>query len=116
MSIINIISITSLYLLSINFIGIKISLQEKLLEQDGHKLKPDPEFLKYFSTVVGSKWPSLAVSLSLSDSEIQEVKEGEGLSQHEHALQMLKKWVSREDATYGQLCQSLKAISLFQHL
>ena len=67
--------------------------------------------------MVRSKWPSLAVSLGLSESEIQEVKEkGEGLSQHEHALEMLKKWVSREDATYGQICQSLKAISLFPSL
>ena len=86
------------------------------MEQDGHKIKPDTKFLESFSVVVKSKWPSLAVSLGLSESEIQEVKEkGEGLSQIEHALQMLKKWVSRENATYGQLCQSLMAISLFQH-
>ena len=86
------------------------------MKQDGHKIKPDTKFLEYFSVLVGSNWPSLAVSLSLSENEIQEVKEkGEGLSQLEHALQMLKQWVSREDATYGQLCQSLKAISLFQH-
>ena len=97
-------------------LGVNVLLQEKLLKQDYHKIKPDTKFVEAFSLVVGSKWPSLAVSLSLSESDIQEVKEkGEGLSQLEHALQMLKKWVSRKDATYGQLCQSLKAISLFQH-
>ena len=79
--------------------------------------KPDVEFLGIFASVVGSKWPSLATTLSLSESEIKEVK-GEGSSQQDHTLQMLKKWAScnaREDATYGQLCQRLKTISLFQY-
>ena len=90
-----------------------MELQEKLLEPQNHGLKPDEEFLGAFAGVVGSKWPSLATTLSLSESEIKEVK-GEGLSHQDHALQMLSKWTSREDATYGQLCQRLKTISLFQ--
>ena len=68
------------------------------------------EFLGAFAGVVGSKWPSLVTTLSLSESEIKEVKR-EGLSQQDHALQMVKKWASREDATYGQLCQRLKTTS-----
>ena len=70
-------------------------------------------FLESFAGVVGSKWPSLAASLSLSGDEMEEVRMEEG-SPQDRALQMLKKWCSREDATYGQLCQALKTISLFQ--
>ena len=71
------------------------------------------EFLGAFAGVAGSKWPSLATTLGLSESEIEDMK-GEGPSQQGHSLQMLMKWASREDATYGQLCQRLKTISLFQ--
>ena len=94
--------------------GVAIQLQEKLLEPQNHGIRPDVEFLSAFAGLVGSKWPSLATTLSLSESEIKEVK-GEGPSQTDHTLQMLKKWASREDATYGQLCQRLKTISLFQY-
>ena len=94
--------------------GVAIQLQEKLLEPQNHGLKPDVEFLSAFAGLVGSKWPSLATTLSLSESEIKEVKREES-SQQDHALQILKKWSSREDATYGQLCQRLKTISLFQY-
>ena len=90
--------------------GVTIQLQEKLLQPENHHLKPDVEFLSAFAGVVGSKWPSLATTLSLSESEIREVK-GEGSSQQDYALQMLKKWASREDATYGQLCQRLRTFS-----
>ena len=94
--------------------GVAVQLQEKLLEPQNHGLRPDVEFMGAFAGVVGSKWPSLATTLSLSESEIKEVK-GEWSSQQDHALQMLKKWASREDATYGQICQRLKTISLFQY-
>ena len=70
-------------------------------------------FLESLAGVVGPKWPSLAASLSLSGDEMEEVRREEG-SHQDRALQMLKKWCSREDATYGQLCQALKTISLFQ--
>ena len=97
--------------------GTAVQLQEKLLEPDAAKnaLKPDLEFLDLFSGVVGRQWPSLAASLSLSETEMQEVKErGEGLSDKDRALQMLRKWVSCEDTTYSKLCQNLKNVSLFQ--
>ena len=71
------------------------------------------EFLELFARVVGSRWPSLAASLSLSDEEIGEVRK-EGGSPQDCAFLMLEKWSSREDATYAQLCQMLKMISLFQ--
>ena len=63
--------------------------------------------------MVGSKWPSLATCLSLSASAIEEVRE-EGSSEQHHvlALRMLTKWVLREDATYGQLYQTLTTPSL----
>ena len=94
--------------------GVAIQLQQKLLDPQNHGLTPDVEFLGAFAGVVGSKWPSLATTLSLSENEIEEVKR-EGHSQEEHALQMLKVWASREDATFDQLCTKLKTISLFQY-
>ena len=75
-------------------------------------MQPDEDFLGLFAGVVGSNWLSLAASLSLSESEIEEVR-GEGHSQQDCALKMLKKWVSKPDATYGQLYQTLRARSLF---
>ena len=92
--------------------GDVIGLQEKLLAPQYHDLKPDVEFLESFAGVVGSKWPSLAASLSLSDEEIGEARK-EGGSPQDCARQTLNKWSSREDATYGQLCQILETISLF---
>ena len=91
-----------------------VDLQKKLLDQQNHHLKPDAEFLQSLADVVGSKWPSLASSLSLSGDEIAKVKE-EGLTQQDCALKMLKKWSAKEDATYGQLYLILKTIPLFQY-
>ena len=99
-----------------SFTAAHVDLQEKLLDEQKHHLKPDEEFLQSFADVVRSKWPSLASSLSLSVrvDEIANVKE-EGLTQQDCALKMLKKWSAKEDATYGQLYQVLKTIPLFQH-
>ena len=97
-----------------NFLGVHVSLQEKLLDRQNHSLRPDMEFLESFAGVVGSKWPSLAASLSLRESEIEEMKR-EGLSQQDRALKMLRMWASRDDATYGQLFERLKTVSLFQY-
>ena len=80
-----------------------------------YSAEPEEGFLQSFAAVVGSKWPYLAALLSLSGSEIQEVrKEGEGLSQTDHAFLMLSKWAAREGATYSQLYEKLKPISIFQ--
>ena len=92
--------------------GVAIQLQEKLLEPQNHGLRPDMHFLGAFAGVVGSKWPSMVSTLSLSEGEIEEVKR-ESLSQQDHAFLMLNKWALREDATYGQLSLGLKKISLF---
>ena len=73
-----------------------------------HSNKPDTEFLQSFAARVGSNWPSLAASLSLSKRAIEEVK-----THKDCALNMMKKWAAKEDATYGQLYQKLLAISLF---
>ena len=83
------------------------------------------EFLEAFAGVVGSKWPSLAASLALSEDEIEEVRkewfsqpdrsaqEGEELPQQGYALLMLKEWASRKDATYSRLHQTLNRCLLF---
>ena len=96
------------------FVAVHVDLQKKLLDKQIHGIKPDEEFLRSFADVVGSKWPSLASSLSLSEDEIVNVKK-EGLTQQDCALKMLKKWSAKEDTTYGQLYQVLKTIPLFQH-
>ena len=93
--------------------GIHVRLQNTLLGKQNHPLKPDVQFLELFAGEVEDKWPSLAASLSLTESEIEQVKR-EGLSQKDQALQMLKKWVSKEGATYGQLYQQLVTFSTFQ--
>jgi hypothetical protein len=93
----------------IHYIVCEIELQRKLLE-DG-TAKPDYQFLESFAAALGPMWPSLAVSLSFSEEDIEEVnKEG---NQHDHAFLMLRMWASREGATYGLLCKVLKTISLF---
>ena len=94
--------------------GSQVQLQKKLLNQQNHGLKPDTEFLQSFADVVGSKWASLAASLSLSGDEIEEVKR-EGFTEQEFAFKMLRKWCARKGVTYGQLYQTLKTIPLFQH-
>ena len=71
------------------------------------------QFLELFAGEVEGKWPLLTASLSLTESEIEQVKR-EGLPQKNQALQMLKKWVSKEVATYGQLYQQLVTILMFQ--
>ena len=97
------------------FLGQHIQLQKTLLSPEQRDLKPDQQFLELFSAEVDSKWPSLASALSLTSSEVEEVKKWKQCFHQEHALQVLKKWVEREDATYGQLCHKLTAIPLFQH-
>ena len=92
--------------------GDYIQLQKKLLDPKLQTITPDVEFLELFAGVVGSKWSSLACLLSLTSEEIEEVKTEE----ENRALLMLKKWSSKEGTTYGQLCNRLKKISLFQYV
>ena len=80
-----------------------VKLQEKLLDKAHHSNKPDEEFLQSFAALVGSEWTSLAASLSLSKSKMEEVRTQKG---HAAAV-MMKMWASREDATYGQLRRKL---------
>ena len=93
-------------------LGVDVQLQENLLAPQNQSLQPSEEFITIFADVVVTKhlWPSLASSLSLSESSETE----EGLSLQDHALQMLKRWATSEDATYGQLYNTLKTISLYK--
>jgi len=86
------------------------------LEDKECTLTPDVEFLQLFAAVLGPKWPSLAVLLLISESEIEEIKRAKKVSQEEQALRMLKKWALKEDATCGSLCQKLQHFSLFDSL
>ena len=96
-------------------------MQECLLERSDEK--PQDDFLKQFSGIVGSNWSILPAVLSLSDDVIKEMipvpEEGESMvdtptRNSDRAFQMLEKWRSRDDATYGQLCQRLKTIKPFK--
>ena len=95
-------------------LGLHIQLQMKMLGEKTQPKKPDEDFLQSLSGVVGSRWPSLAVSLALSEGEIEELKGKVRLSQQELALQMLKIWASRDGATYGQLRRKFQTVLLFQ--
>ena len=96
-------------------IGVIITLQEKLLDPQYSSQKPDNVFLQSFAEVVGNRWPSLASLLFLSPSDIGQIKmEKERVSQAKQALHMLRKWNSRENASYGQLLESLKTVPLFR--
>ena len=100
------------------YVGHLIEVEKKLLDSNCHAQKPDEEFLESLAGVVGSKWSSLASLLSLTSDEVQEVmkeeEDEEGLPPIDRALLILKKWISKEGSTYGQLYHSLKAISLFE--
>ena len=92
-----------------------IALQEKLLEPQYSSQKPGNDFLQSFAVVIGNRWPSLASLLSLSPSDIEQIKrEKERVFQAKQALHMLREWNSRENASYGQLLESLKTVPLFR--
>ena len=95
-------------------LGTAIALQQKLLAPEFCNLKPDVEFLESFAGVVGPRWPSLAASLGLNHSEIEDVTSEES-SHQSRAFHVLRKWCLSDDATYSRLCQVLRTISLFQH-
>ena len=83
------------------------------MDPEKQSLRPDEQFLELLAGVVQSECPSLVSILSLTSAEMKEAKKNRKLSRSELSLQMLKKWATREEATYGQLCQKLKTISLF---
>ena len=94
--------------------GVPIQLQRTLLDPEKQSLRPDEQFLEVLAGVVRSECPSLASILSLTSIEIEEVQQNRNqLSQLELSLQILNKWATREEATYGQLCHKLKTIALF---
>ena len=83
------------------------------MDPEKQSLRPDEQFLKLLAGVVKSECPSLVSILSLTRNEMEEVeKNRKQLFQSELSLQMLKKWATREEATYGVLCQKLKTIPL----
>ena len=83
------------------------------MDPEKQSLRPDEQFLELLAGVVKSECPSLVSILSLTSTEMEEAKKNQKLSQSELSLQLLKKWATREEATYGLLCQKLKTISLF---
>ncbi len=88
-------------------------LQEKILESNS-SLHPDEDFLQSFAAVIGSRWQCLASPLSLTSEDIVSIKrETRGAEPTRQALLMLQKWADKETATYGQLRETLRTLSVF---
>ena len=81
------------------------------MDPEKQSLGPDEQFLELLAGVVKSECPSLVSILSLTSTEMEEAKKNQKLSQSELSLQMLKKWATKEEATYGLLCKKLKTIN-----
>ncbi len=97
---------------------IHIQLQKKLLNPDIHTQKPDRKFLDLLAEVLvaRSKWSSPASLLSLTSTEMEEVKiKTENMSPKDQNLSLLKKWASKKEATYGHLYRKLNTIPLFHY-
>ena len=108
--IIIIIIYSTMHLLLI-FIDEAVEIQENLLDPLKSHLKPDDRSLQIFARVVGNHWPHLASQLSLSTRDIMEELKRRGRSSPaDQALYMLQKWKSREEATYGLLCERLRTV------
>ncbi len=92
---------------------IDVPLQEKILKSNS-SLRPDEDFLQSFAAIIGSRWQCLAFPLSLTSEDIVSIKrETRGAEPTRQALVMLQKWAARETATYGQLREKLRTLSVF---
>ena len=92
--------------------GDLLHIQEKLLESQYSSQTPDNEFPRLFAGVVGARWPSLASLLPLTAQEVEEITtDKESCSQTDKALHVLEKWISKENVTYGQMCERLKTLT-----
>ncbi len=100
--------------MQINMQSIKIDvpLQEKILKSNS-SLRPDKEFFQSFAAVIGSQWQCLAFPLSLTSEDIVSIKKETRGGPTRRALIMLQKWAARETATYGQLRERLRTLSVF---
>ena len=92
---------------------IDVPLQRKILENNS-SVCPDKDFLQSFAAIIGSRWQCLASPLSLTSEDIVSIKrETRGAEPTRQALVMLQKWAARETATYGQLRERLRTLSVF---
>ena len=98
------------------FIGEAVEVQENLLNPSKSNLKPNDSFLQVFGKIVSINWPHLASQLSLSTTDImKELKRiGRLSAPADQALFMLQKWKTKEEATYGLLCERLRTVLLMQ--
>ena len=88
-------------------------VQKKILESNS-SVRPDEDFLQSFAAIIGSRWQCLAFPLSLTSEDIVSIKrETRGAEPTKQALVMLQKWAAKEMATYGQLRERLRTLSVF---
>ena len=96
------------------FLGDTVEVQENLLDPTMLNLKPSDSFLQVFAKIVSNNWPHLASQLSLSTRDIMEElkRRGRSSTPADQALFMLQKWKTKEEATYGLLCERLRTVLL----
>ena len=99
-----------------SFSGEAVEVQENLLDPAMFNLKPSDSFLQVFAKIVSTNWPHLASQLSLSTRDIMEElkRRGRSSAPADQPLFMLQKWKTKEEATYGLLCERLRTVLLVQ--
>ena len=82
---------------------IAVDIQRTLQNKQNADTKITDEFIKKFTTVIGSMWPLLACFLSFTTAEIEQIKREVTGVPSVKATDMMNKWRERATATYGTL-------------
>ena len=90
-----------------HFTPVDVDLQRKLLDPSCASCELDEDTLQQLADVIGDKWASLALSLSITTAEIEQIR-----SEDCPAQAMLQKLKEKEILTHEQLRTSLQTISL----
>ena len=80
-----------------------MDVQRTLQNKQNADTEITDEFIKKFTTVIGSMWPLLASLLSFTTAEIEQIKREVTGVPSVKAAAMMNKWRERATATYGTL-------------
>ena len=86
-----------------------VDLERKLLDSSHGSCELDEDTLQHLADVIGDKWASIALLLSFTTAEIQQIKKEDCPAQA-----MLRKLKDKGILTHEQLCSQLRAISLLR--
>ena len=90
-------------LVIIIFFHIAVDLQRTLRNKQNADTEITDEFIKTFTTVIGSMWPLLASLLSFTTAEIEQIKKEVTGVPSVKAAAMMNRWREKATATYGTL-------------